>query len=111
MEPMIIKQKHEDLMLYAYKCLGQFPKSERHVLAADIRQGLYMIDSLIIRAQKKYFKKTTLQDLDIEVELMKTKIRLAKDLGFLPFKKYENLVKMLLEIGRMVGGWVKNTGA
>lgn len=29
MEPLIIKQKHEDLMLYAYKCLGQFPKSER----------------------------------------------------------------------------------
>ncbi len=54
MEPLIIKQKHEDLMLYAYKCLGQFPKSERHVLAADIRQGLYAIDSLIIRAQKKY---------------------------------------------------------
>jgi four helix bundle protein len=111
MEPMIIKQKHEDLILYAYKCLGQFPKSERHVLAADIRKGLYEIDGLIIRAQKKYHKKTTLQDLDIEVEALKTKIRLAKDLGFLPFKKYENLVKMLFEIGRMVGGWIKSTGA
>lgn len=97
-------------MLYAYKCLGQFPKSERHVLAADIRQGLYAVDSLIIRAQKKYFKKTTLQDLDVEVELLKTKIRLAKELGFLPFKKYENLEKMLIEIGKMVGGWIKKAG-
>jgi hypothetical protein len=59
-EDLIIKQKHEDLMIYAYQCLGQFPKSERHVLAADIRKGLYAIDSLIVRAQKKYFKKTTL---------------------------------------------------
>ncbi len=110
MEQLIIKQKHEDLMLYAYKCLGQFPKSERHVLAEDIRKGLYAIDGLIIRAQKKYFKKTTLQDLDIEVELLKNKIRMAKELKFLPFKKYENLEKMLLEIGRMVGGWIKSSG-
>lgn len=97
-------------MQYAYKCLVQFPKSERHVLAADVRHGLYEIDSLIIRAQKKYFKKTTLQDLDIEVEMLKTKIRLAKNLGFLPCKKYENLEKMILEIGRMVGGWIKKAG-
>jgi four helix bundle protein len=111
MEPLIIQQKHKDLVLYAYRCLGQFPKSERHVLAADIRKGLYEIDALIIRAQKRYYKKTTLQDLDIEVELLKNKIRLAKDLDYLPFKKYENLEKMLLEIGRMVGGWIKSSGA
>jgi hypothetical protein len=68
---------------------------------------MYEIDKLIIRSQKRYFKKTTLQDLDIEVAHLKTKIRLAKELGFLPFNKYENWEKMVIEIGRMVGGWIK----
>lgn len=107
MEPLIIKQKHEDMMKYGYVCLRQFPKSERHTLSAEIRLTMYEIDKLIIRSQKRYFKKTTLQDLDIEVAHLKTKIRLAKELGFLPFNKYENWEKMVIEIGKMVGGWIK----
>jgi len=55
MSELIIKQKHEDMMKYGYICLRQFPKSERHTLSAEIRQTMYEIDRLIIRAQKRYF--------------------------------------------------------
>ena len=68
---------------------------------------MYEIDRLIIRAQKRYFKKNTLQDLDIELAHLLTKIRLAKELEFLPFKKYENWSKMVIELGKMVGSWIK----
>jgi len=107
MSGLIIKQKHEDMMKYGYVCLRQFPKSERHTLSAEIRQTMYEIDRLIIRAQKRYFKKNTLQDLDIELAHLLTKIRLAKELEFLPFKKYENWSKMVIELGKMVGSWIK----
>lgn len=90
METLILKQKHEDMMKYGYICLRQFPKSEKHTLSAEIRRTMYRIDKLIICAHKKYFKKTTLQDLDIEIAHLKTKIRLAKELEYLPFGKYEN---------------------
>lgn len=98
-------------MLYGYSCLRQFPKSEKHTLSAEIRRSMYEIDRYIIRAQKRYFKKTTLQDLDIEIAHLRTKIRLAKDLEFLPFNKYENWEKMIVELGRMVGGWLKKLPA
>ena len=68
---------------------------------------MYEIDRLIIRAQKRYFKKNTLQDLDIELAHLLTKIRLAKELEYLPFKKYENWSKMVIELGKMVGSWIK----
>ena len=109
MEELILKQKHEDMMLYGYSCLRQFPKSEKHTLSAEIRQSMYEIDKHIIRAQKRYFKKTTLQDLDIEIAHLRTKVRLAKDLEFLPFNKYENWEKMIVELGRLVGGWIKKS--
>jgi len=102
---LIIKQKHEDMMKYGYTCLRQFPKSERHTLSAEIRNTMYAIDKLIIRSQKK---KTTLHDLDIEIAHLKTKIRLARDLGFLSFNKYENWETMVIELGRIIGGWIKN---
>ena len=63
----------------------------------------------IIEANKKYYKKTTLQELDVEVEKLKAYIRLSYKLGFLPPKKYELWSGLVVEIGRMVGGWIKST--
>ena len=62
----------------------------------------------IIEANKKYYKKTTLQELDVAVEKLKAYVRLSYNLGFLPPKKYEIWSGLVAEIGRMVGGWIKS---
>jgi four helix bundle protein len=104
-----ILQKCYDMIEYGYTALRQFPKSERYTLAADIKQSMYELLKLIIRANKRYFKKTTLQDIDIEIENLRYLIRLSNGLGFLPFKKYENWSRKLEELGKMLGGWIKAT--
>lgn len=93
---------------YGYIALKQYPKSERFVLAADTKQCMYNMLKLIIRANKRYFKKTTLQDLDIEIDTLRHLIRLGHSLGFLPFRKYEIWSKQINEIGKMLGGWIKS---
>lgn len=114
-EPMAIIQKTYDMIQYAYVCMRQFPKSEKHTMAADIKHSMYTMLRLLIAASKKYYKKNTLQDVDIELQYLKTMVRLASELRnspseppFLPLNKYENWVKMLDEIGRMLGKWIKN---
>ena len=104
-----ILQKTEDMILYANKALEQFPRLERYALAADIKQTMYSFYRLIITANKKYYKKTTLQDADVELEVLRGFIRLAanKEMRYLPMKKYEIWSKMLSEIGAMLGGWIK----
>ena len=94
---------------YGYTALRQYPKSERYTLAADIKQSMYELLKLIIRANKRYFKKTTLQDIDIELENLRYLVRLSNGLGFLPFKQYENWSRKLDELGKMLGGWIKVT--
>ena len=96
-------------MQYAYKALAQFPKSEKFALATDMKKCMDTIMERIIEANKKYYKKTTLQELDVEVEKLKAYIRLAYTLGFLPPKKYEIWSGMAVEIGKMAGGWIKST--
>lgn len=103
-----ILQKSYDMIKYGYSALRQFPKSERFTLAANIKQSMYTIIHLIIRANKRFHKKTTLQDIDIEIENLRYLTRLAMELGFLPFKKYEYWSKQINEIGRMLGGWMKS---
>jgi four helix bundle protein len=95
-------------MLYGYKALAQFPKSEKFALAADMKHCMHLILERTIEANKKYYKKTTLQELDVEVTKLKAYLRLSKELEFLPFKKYEIWAGMAVEIGRMLGGWMKS---
>lgn len=109
MEELKIQQKVFDMMNYAYPALAQFPKSEKFALAVDIKRCMDLMLERVIEANKKYYKKTTLQELDVEVEKLKAYIRLSYNLGFLPPKKYEIWSGMVVEIGRMVGGWIKST--
>lgn len=97
-----------DMIGYGYTCLQRFPRTERHTLAADIKQSMFGILRLVIRAKRQYHKKTTLQDLDIENQTLMALVRLAKDLAFLPFKQYKLWAEMIVEIGRMIGGWLKS---
>lgn len=103
-----ILQKCYDMIQYGYVCLRQFPKAEKFTLAAEIKRCMINILSLVIRANRRYYKKTTIQDLDIELDTLRYYIRLSKDLRFLPFKKYENWSRNINEIGRMIGGWQKS---
>ena len=108
MEEMKIQQKVFEMMEYAYVCLQQFPKSEKFALVADIKRCMNLILERVVEGSKKYYKKTTLQELDVEVTKLKAYIRLSYKLGFLPIKKYEIWAEKVVEIGKMVGGWIKN---
>lgn len=103
----MILQKTYDMIQYGYVALRKYPRSERHTLAAETKRCMYDLLRLIIRANMKYYKKSTLQDIDIELATLRYYIRLGNDLGFLPFKQYEVWARKLNEIGRMLGGWFK----
>ncbi len=99
--------KITDMMQYAYGAIAQFPKSEKYGLGTDIKRVMDTMLELTIEASKKYYKKSTLQDLDCAIAKLKEYIRLAMALRFLPFKKYEVWSAMVTEIGKMLGGWLK----
>lgn len=96
------------MIQYGYVSLRQFPKSEKYSLANDIKESMYKVLEYIIIADKKYYKKTTIQELDVELAKLKVFVRLSKDLQFISIKKYEVWSGHLVEIGRMIGGWLKS---
>lgn len=84
------------------------PKSQKFSLAQDMKHCMDRIMRLTISANKKYTKRTTLQELDVEVAALKIYLRIAYDLRYLPSKKYEVWSGMMVEIGKMVGGWIRS---
>ena len=108
MTELKIRQKCEDMIAYGYVAIQQFPKSEKHTLAADIKRSMFRLLELIIICDKKYYKKNTMQEVDVELDVLRSYIRISMTLKFLPFKKYEVWAGYLGEIGKMVGGWMKS---
>lgn len=85
-EDLKIRLKAEEMTQYGYAALHQFPKAERFVMSADIRQSMYEIIRLIVITNKRYHKKTTLQDLDAELDFLRSLVRMAMQMKFLPFR-------------------------
>ena len=109
-----IKEKIYEMILYGNPQLKDFPKAERYVLAGDIRKTMYTMLEMAVRLEKKYHKKTTLQDLDIEVDVLRNLLRLAKDPNLYPnqkpcldFHTWEVWMRKVDEIGRMIGGYTE----
>lgn len=107
MNELSILTKIHDMAKYAYPALAQFPKSEKFALAIDIKKCIDVVLERAIEASKKYYKKTTLQEMDVELMKLRHYLRLSHELGFLPQKKYEVWSGMVVEIGKMLGGWIK----
>jgi hypothetical protein len=54
-------------------------------------------------------KVETLQQISTKVDLLKVLLRLAKDSQAMQNNKYLALESILVEIGRMLGGWIRST--
>ena len=102
--------------------LNHFPRHEKYALANRIRNTAYEVYDLISEAQKRYFKKTTLTDLDIAHEKLRMQLCLANDLGYFGFiggkeikdvrenpgqHRFLVISTMVDELGRMIGGWIQ----
>jgi hypothetical protein len=108
-ENLKIKQRMEDTIRYGYIALRQFPKSEKFSLAVDIKRTMNGLLEQIIKANRnRGNKQPMLYDIDTTLEVLRTQVRLAMELEFLPFPKYETWSGHLAEIGRMLGGWIKS---
>lgn len=105
--PMIIQDKLRQLAAYERAVLLQFPRTERHSICQDIRMTTRNIQRLICRCKKKYYKKTTLEDIDIELDLLRELIAESYESRYINVHKYEVLSRKVNEIGKIVGGWMK----
>lgn len=72
------KNKVYELILYTGPELEQFPRAQRR-LAEEIRETMLQILRLVVTLENKHYKKTTLGELDNEVDVLRHLVRLAAD--------------------------------
>ena len=107
-ELLVIDRTYELLKWFLGR-LEKFPRSHRYGLGQQIEQRLYTVFDGLLRA--KYTgagdKSASLAEVNLELESLRMLCRLAHELGMLPHKSQEYAAREMIEIGRMVGGWLK----
>ena len=107
-EEFKILQKVTDLMIYSYPILDSFPKSVRFSFAQSIRNCLDQLLELTIEEEKRYIKKTTIQNMDLVNEKLKRYIQIAYELRYIDKHRYAVWSAKMVEIGKMIGGLLKS---
>lgn len=112
---------HRKLVLFAVQLegyLAHFPNCHKYTLTQAIRQAYVDVYNLVTECQKRYYKKTTLIQLDIRHEQLRMLLNLANELGLFGYSagrkddqapgdhRHLVILRMVDELGRMVGGWV-----
>jgi len=113
---------HRKLVLFAVQLegyLAHFPNCHKYTLTQGIRQAYLDVYNLTTEAQKRYYKKTTLTQLDVRHEQLRMLVHLANELGLFDYSggrkdaaapgthRFVVLLRLVDELGRMIGGWVK----
>lgn len=108
MESMVLYQKVYDFLKYIYPVLAQFPKFEKFALQTQIKTAMFEMLKSIIRF-KKTGTKSHIYNADVELQFLKTLIRLSYDLEYKTMSKhrYEVASRHLAEIGRITGGIIE----
>ena len=114
---------HRKLVLFAVQLegyLAHFPHCHKYALTNGIRLAYLDVYNLVTEAQKRYHKKTTLTQLDVRHEQLRMMIHLAHELGVFGFSagkrdvqapgdhRFLTILKMVDELGRMIGGWLNS---
>ncbi len=106
-----IVHKSYELYLFLHTSINSFPKRDRYTLGVQIEQRTLKILELVMLAREKTgaSKLLILHKIDVELKLLKLFLRMSFDTWALPENKYIDVSERLLEIGRMLGGWINDT--
>ncbi len=109
MEDLIIYQKVYDFMGYFFPIVERFPKFEKFALCSQLKNCVLDIARLIIRANKSRYRKAILYEIDIKLEELKMLVRFSHQRKYLSMKSWEHSTRLLEEVGRLLGGWIKSS--
>ena len=98
-----------DLLLWLIPQTVKFPRAHRFGLGERVvRRGLDLQETLIAAGLKRGAGRLALlEQADAQLAQLRQVLRLCQDLQLLSLGQYEHVSAMLVEIGRLLGGWQK----
>lgn len=104
-----IFSKTYDFVAWLIPLTVKFPRQQRFVMAEALQQEALHFQGLLIEAAHQRNPQEKLDAADAELDKVRTHLRLSRDLELVSPGQYEHAACMLVEVGRLLGGWKKST--
>ncbi len=104
--PSVITKTH-DLIEWFLPILSKYPRNQRYTLGVRIENNLFDILELLIQANYQKEKLEKLKNANIKLEIVRHLVRICHKLQLLNLRRYEFISINIDEIGRLIGGWIK----
>ena len=84
----------------------RFRKTQRFVMGKRLQDAILDFQEAIISAAKKDNSQVHLREADALLEILRRHIRTSVELKLLSPKQYEYAAEHIVELGKLLGGWM-----
>ena len=105
--PKAVQDCH-NLLIWLIPLLDNFPRSRRFTLGERLEAGLIEILELLVEAAYARSKRDVLKRANLRIAVVRHLWRIAYELKTIPGKRYAHGAKLLEDLGRQIGGWLKS---
>jgi hypothetical protein len=103
----VIRAMYE-LILWLQPHISKFPRDHRFTLGERMEQRLYQMLEKLIHAKYGRDRRAMLEQTNLDLEVLRFQVRLAKDLKCVAMKTFGGAARRITDIGQQVGGWMKS---
>ena len=106
----LVTQRANDFAKWLFNHTGQFPKSHRFSVAVRLENAIIEFIEHTTVANMRQNKLPLLKNADEALTRLRVLFRFSYEMRFINFKSYEFGSQKLVELGKLLGGWIKNPG-
>jgi hypothetical protein len=98
-----------DLLCWLIPMTIKFPRQQRFVLAEAVQRTALQFQERLIEAARTTDPLPLLRQADTELTKLRFYLRLCRDLKLMNIGQYQHAARMVNEVGRLLGGWIKSS--
>ncbi len=105
--PKAVQDCH-NLLIWLIPILDNFPRNRRFTLGERLEAGLIEILELLVEAAYAKTKRDVLRRANLRLAVVRHLWRMAHELQTINTKRYAHGAKLLEDLGKQIGGWLKS---
>ncbi len=94
-------------LLWLIPAVEKFPRSQKFLLGDRIQTTALDVQESLLDATYTKARTRPLNSANMGLEKLRMFFRLAYDLQYLDMRRYEHAARSLDDVGRLVGGWIR----
>jgi len=110
-QEMLVIKKGYDFSKWLLHHTGKFPRSCRFSVASKLENGILDFIEMTTVANMRRDKLPLLRRADEALARLRLLFRLSYEMKFINLKSYEFGSRQLIELGKLLGGWIKRPTA